>query len=223
MEHASIAAFARFALQLMSLGAPPELVERATRAMADETKHAKACFALASAYSPVPVGPGPLAIDQSLEGTSLEQIVLNTIREGCVGETVAAIEAREAAEHAQDPALKQLLFVISQDETQHAELAFQFVQWALSLGDASLTAAVREEFAQLATAAARDAANAETNADELLSHGIVSQELRRAIRAQAFASVILPCAAALRATELAAREPASRSARGPAAHNEAST
>ena len=47
MEHASIAAFARFTLQLMSLGAPAALVERATAAMADEIKHAKACFAVA--------------------------------------------------------------------------------------------------------------------------------------------------------------------------------
>ncbi|HEY6079257.1 MAG TPA: Dickkopf N-terminal cysteine-rich domain-containing protein, partial [Polyangiaceae bacterium] len=44
MEHASIAAFARFSLQLLSLGAPPELVDSCTQALADETAHTKLCF-----------------------------------------------------------------------------------------------------------------------------------------------------------------------------------
>ena len=203
MEHASIAAFARFSLQLLSLGAPPELVERATSAMADETKHAKACFAVASAYAAAPVGPGLLSIDNSLTGTSLEEIVLNTIREGCIGETVAAVEAREAAEHATDPALKQLLSVISEDETKHAELAFRFVQWALTLGDVKLEAAVRREFSALEHEAdAHFARSQSVNQALLLQHGIVPEGLRQVIRAQAMRSVIAPCARALLATDL---------------------
>ena len=39
MEHASIAAFARFALQLLAVGAPPDLILAGQRAMADETNH----------------------------------------------------------------------------------------------------------------------------------------------------------------------------------------
>jgi hypothetical protein len=198
MEHASIAAFARFSMQLMSLGAPAELVELTTSAMLDETKHAKACFAVASRYAPSPIGPGPLAIESSLTGTSLEEIVLNTIREGCVGETVAAIEAREAAEHAQDPALKQLLETISEDETKHAELAFRFVQWALSIGGAALETAVRHEFQALAALAQKESKAVDaTSNNQLLVHGVVPPELRRTIRAQAFTDVILPCAQAL--------------------------
>src|SRR5262249_8003152 len=50
MEHASIAAFARFTLQLLAVGAPPDLVMAAQRAMADETNHAQLAFALAAAY-----------------------------------------------------------------------------------------------------------------------------------------------------------------------------
>ncbi|MEO8902061.1 MAG: hypothetical protein ABI488_09345 [Polyangiaceae bacterium] len=201
MEHASIAAFARFSLQLLSLGAPAELIERATSAMADETKHAKACFAVASSYAAKPVGPGLLAIDNSLNETSLQETVLNTIREGCIGETVAAVEAREAAEHAQDPTLKQLLSTISEDETQHAELAFRFLKWALTLGDAQLEAAVRREFSALEREAA-PCFGAPSNADHtrLLQHGVVPIALRQVIRAQAIQSVILPCARALLAT-----------------------
>ncbi|MEI9953655.1 MAG: ferritin-like domain-containing protein [Pseudomonadota bacterium] len=201
MEHASIAAFARFTLQLMSLGAPASLIERATAAMVDETKHARACFAVASGYANAPLGPGCLAVERSLGESSLLEVVLNTIREGCVGETVAAIEAREAAEHACDPALRELLLLISEDETRHAELAYRFVKWALAQGCPALARAVRREFAELAgqTQAAHPALT--DLDDDLLRHGIVPGAMRQAIRARAFAEVILPCSHALFTTE----------------------
>ena len=197
MEHASIAAFARFALQLTSLGAPAELLERATAAMRDETKHAKACFAVASGYAGAPLGPGRLVIERSLDESSLQEIVLNAIREGCVGETVAAIEAREAAEHASEPAVAELLLRISEDETRHAELAYRFVKWALALGGAELERAVQREFEALA-AQAPPVHDALTDGDrDLLRHGILPEGMRSVIREQALAEVILPCSRAL--------------------------
>jgi hypothetical protein len=197
MEHASIAAFARFALQLMSLGAPASLLERTTAAMADETKHAKACFAVASHYAGTALGPGRLAIERSLDDSSLQEIVLNAIREGCVGETVAAIEAREAAEHALDPALRELLQVIAEDETRHAELAYRFVKWALATSGPELEQAVRREFEALASEAPPPRSAPPESEAHLLRHGIVPQAMREAIRRQAIAEVILPCSRAL--------------------------
>ena len=41
MEHASVAAFARFVLELMAASAPAELVSAAQRALADEIEHAR--------------------------------------------------------------------------------------------------------------------------------------------------------------------------------------
>jgi rubrerythrin len=204
MEHASIAAFARFTLQLLSLGAPPELIERATAAMADETKHAKACFALASSYAGEPVGPGPLSVERSLDEMSLVEIVLTTVREGCVGETVAAIEAREASEHATDPQVRELLRTISEDETRHAELAFSFLKWALAGGDAALHAAVRDEFEALHWETESRPSSLDAVECELLQNGVIPRPLRQAIRAGAIADVILPCARALFAPDSAA-------------------
>jgi len=197
MEHASIAAFARFALQLMSLGAPPELIERATSAMADETKHAKACFAVASAYAGEPVGPGVLAVERSLDEMSFVEIVVNTIREGCVGETVAAVEACEAAEHASDPTVRALLRTISEDEMRHAELAYEFVKWALATGDAAVRAAVEHEFAALARDSEASPESLDEQERELLACGVLPAPLRSAVRAAAISDVILPCARAL--------------------------
>jgi hypothetical protein len=131
MEHASIAAFARFSLQLLSLGAPPELVEACTQALADETTHAKLCFGLASAYAGRAIGPGPLDVSGSLQVTSLGDIVELVIAEGCFGETSAALEALEAAYSAADPVIVAAYSQIARDEQRHAELAFRFVRWAL--------------------------------------------------------------------------------------------
>jgi hypothetical protein len=131
MEHASIAAFARFNLQLLALGAPPQLVEACTAALADETAHAKLCFGIASAYAGHAIGPGPLDVSNSLELTSLADIVDLVILEGCVGETSAALDALESAESAADPVIRSAYARIADDEQRHAGLAFRFVQWAL--------------------------------------------------------------------------------------------
>ncbi|HXK18587.1 MAG TPA: ferritin-like domain-containing protein, partial [Polyangiaceae bacterium] len=131
MEHASIAAFARFSLQLLALGAPSDLVEACTQALADETAHAKLCFGIASAYAGRAIGPGPLDVSRSLEVTSLVDIVDLVILEGCFGETGAALEALEAADAATDPVIVAAYSQIAADEQRHAELAFRFVRWAL--------------------------------------------------------------------------------------------
>jgi len=131
MEHASIAAFARFSLQLLALGAPPDLVDACTRALADETAHTKLCFAFASTYAGRPLGPGPLDIAHSLDVTALCDVVDLVIAEGCFGETSAALQALEAADSAEDPAVVAAYTLIASDEQRHAELAFRFVRWAL--------------------------------------------------------------------------------------------
>jgi hypothetical protein len=131
LEHASIAAFARFQLQLLALGAPPALVEACTRAMADETAHAQICFDLAGAYAGRAIGPGKLNIEGCLLPTSLGDVVELVLAEGCFGETSATLEALDAAEQATDPFISATYARIARDEERHAALAFQFVSWAM--------------------------------------------------------------------------------------------
>jgi hypothetical protein len=130
MEHASVAAFARFALQLMALGAPAELVASATAAMADETRHAQVCFGLASRYAERAIGPGPLDVADALGRVALLDVIDLVIDEGCIGETGAALEAAWAADSATDPVVASALRTIAEDEARHAELAWRFVAWA---------------------------------------------------------------------------------------------
>jgi hypothetical protein len=57
-EHASVASFARLTLDLMALGAPPELVTAANQDTLDEIRHTEACFALAYALDGKVASPG---------------------------------------------------------------------------------------------------------------------------------------------------------------------
>lgn len=194
MEHASVAAFARFVLQLLSLGAPPDLVKGAQAAMVDETRHAEVCFALARAYAGAPIGPGPLSIDRAMESSDARSILVTAIHEGCVGETVAAIEAAETAARAQDPAVREALTAIAADETRHAELAWRYVRWAIGQNP-DLAEAAREAFERALAGGARQADAGDEGA--LIAHGVAGEGLRREIRRKALEGVVGPCARAL--------------------------
>lgn len=195
MEHASVAAFARSAMQLMALGAPPALLVDTQRAMSDETRHARQAFALASAYAGAPVGPGPLCMDGALGDVDLRAVLEITIHEGCIGETVAAIEAAEAAERVQDPVVKAVLLRIAEDEGNHAALAWRTVQWALSLGGDDLRAHVRALFEEATRKSAPQAIHPHDEASARL--GVVEGSLSAELKRQALQRVIAPCAGRL--------------------------
>ncbi len=192
MEHASIAAFARFTLGLLALGAPAELVQAGSAASADETRHAEVCFALASTYAGKATGPGPLEVRGALDDLTLATLLTTTIREGCAGETLAAIEASEQAAHASDPVVKRLLSAIAEDETRHAELAWRFVAWALERGGAELKQLARAEFQRCLL---EDVALEPTVGLE--RHGVLSTNARLELRQRALREVVMPCARAL--------------------------
>ncbi len=206
MEHASVASFARFALHLLSLGAPPGLLEAATRAMQDETRHAQACFALASRYGQKAVGPGPLNVEGALGAGDWESIVLMAVHEGCIGETAAALEATEAAEHCIDAPTRQVLEQIAREEAQHAELAWRFVAWALTRSPSALTERVRRAFqAALTPSPVGGATSTHPSAStrallrerQLLAFGVVGPQKRSELRQHALREAILPCAEVL--------------------------
>jgi hypothetical protein len=194
MEHASVAAFARFVLQLLSLGAPAELVRDAQTAMADETRHAELCFAIASAYGGAPVGPGPLDMDRALAASDARSILVTAIHEGCVGETVAALEAAEMAARADDPVVRELLHGIAEDESRHAELAYRFVRWVVGARP-ELGPIARAAFA--GALATRSLAPRGSDAVALSSHGFAGDGLRHEIRSLALDRVVRPCSEAL--------------------------
>jgi hypothetical protein len=201
MEHASIAAFSKTSLELLALGAPAELLAAAHAAAGDEIQHALACFALASAYAGRDLGPAPFAEAARMAPlTALDRVALETLHDGCVGETIAAVEAREAARLAEDPAVRARLAQIAEDEARHAELAWQILAWTLRSGGAEVAAAVGGALADLeAELDTRPAAlpDAGGEDDSLAQHGRLGAGARARLAEDVMAQVVLPCLRAL--------------------------
>ncbi len=142
LEHASVASFARFSLDLLARAAPPELLAAAAQATGDEVAHAQLAWTLASAFAGHAVGPGPLATADVGPHRDLASFVTALVREGCVGETLGAAEAELTATLA-DPHLAPHLAQVAADETRHATLAWQTLAWLLRTHGAPVAAAAR--------------------------------------------------------------------------------
>jgi len=190
LEHASVASFARFTLDLMAFGAPPALLLDAHRAGLDEIAHAQACFALAARFGDEPVGPGPLDMSGVLPSASLAEAAAAAVIEACVGETIAALEARVRAENAQDGEVKAVLTRIAEDEARHAELGWRFVKWAMGQ-DQAVRPAVEAAFAE-AFKTATVTSLSEPPAHLLRRFGRLPAAEARALRAEAVERVLRP-------------------------------
>jgi hypothetical protein len=198
-EHASIAAFARFVLQCLSLGAPAELVTAAQAACAEETEHARIAFGLASAYAGALIEPGPLDITNALDGSELCRIAITTAQEGCIAETISSLIAHAAADAAEDPVVADALQRIAEQETAHALLAWRFLAWVLNDAGADLFTEIGAVFAAAeryvgvgpVTALAGDAV-------AMRAHGYLTAAERREMARQGLHAVVAPAFANLR-------------------------
>lgn len=192
-EHASVASFARFALDLLAHGAPADLVEAAHAAALDEVRHARVAFAFATAYAGEPIRPGAIPIGASLPiAPDLVTLAVSAAREGCINETGAALVALEEAALATDPAVRRALATIAEDESRHAALAWRAVAWAIEAGGEDVRRAVAAVFAEPAPIT-----RFATDLGPLAPHGRLDADAVRSLMARARREVIAPCAARL--------------------------
>jgi len=197
LEHASVAAFARFTLQLLALGAPAELVGASQRAALDEVRHAELAFALASRYAGRSLGPGPLPLTGALDASSPSEILALTVREGCIGETRAALEASRAAESCEDPVVRSVLETIAADEARHAELAWRAVRFLVTAHPGT-TRALAEELLALHHLEMRQPTQPEArDAGPGTRFGLLDPGALERCHREAYRDVIAPCARAL--------------------------
>ena len=192
LEHASVASFSRFALELLAVGAPSALVAAAHEAARDEVRPARACFALASAYAGVELAPAPFDFGgKVLIGSDLAAVAASAVKEGCIGETLAAVQAAEQLDAAGDPAVREALAAIAADEARHAELAWRFVAWAIETGGEAVRLAVADAFAS-ALAVPVEPAPVPGFAAEVAAHGRVRPAVLLAAFEATIAEAILP-------------------------------
>jgi len=198
-EHASVASFARATLELLAVGAPPELVFAAQQASLDEVRHAQTCFTLAALYAGEAAEPGPLPVP-ALRSPDLLSLACDTFIEGCVGETLAALAALRAARHCQIPAVREALTGIADDEARHAELAWATLAYAVRHGGPEVAEAIRalaEPLRAAAIAAAEPDTARSPDPDELptallLAHGRLPAHAHAEARRDAWLEILLP-------------------------------
>jgi hypothetical protein len=198
-EHASVASFTRMVLELLSLGAPAELVGETLGAAEDERRHAIAAFSFASHYGQVELAPGPLDIRECLAASSAAEIAERLAGEGCVAETVSALLVGEAAERAEDPAVRAHLTRVAEEESAHALLAWKTLAWILARQTsdrAEVHARVTRVFARAEHYVGIGSVIHEGTADALRAHGQLSPSVKRSIARSVLGSVVAPAARA---------------------------
>lgn len=194
LEHASVASFARFTLELLAHAAPPGLLADAQRAALDEIAHARLAFTLASRFAGCAVGPGPLPTADLVTERPLAAFVAALVEEGCVGETLGAAEAELLASHA-DPRLAPRLLAVAADETRHAALAWRTLHWLIARHGEPVRQAAR---VAMAASAARLAADPDPGPELAApAWGLMPREQLVAHRRRTLAAVIDPLLAAV--------------------------
>lgn len=138
-----------------------------------------------------------------LRGASLADVdtVRRTIFEGCVGKTIAALEAAVAIERASDQATMRALEFVREDETRRAELAWRSVGRALEVGGNAVREAAAEAFASALEGATGDALRApsgydagDADDDFGTALGLLSERERSELCKRVLCDVIGPCA-----------------------------
>ncbi len=126
LEAASVHAFRILRRELLSFGAPKNLLSAARRAERDEVRHTRITGRIARAHGAKP----PKVRVQRGAARSLEAVATENAVEGCVRETFGALVAMWQAERATDSDVASAMKAIAVDETKHAELAWSVAAWA---------------------------------------------------------------------------------------------
>lgn len=205
--HAAMSAQAELAAHLLRLDAPAPLLHGAARTLLDETAISSACLDLARRYGaaesvlPAPSrregAPAPDSASADRREIVLRTLLLGTLRRGCIAATVESSCAREALEHCQEPAAREVLLQIEHGRARSAQLSWRFLGWALR---AALSAPGSSELADqvrvaVLTALGTKAAPAPLSPHErqLLRHGVLGSEQRLVIEQRVLREVVLPC------------------------------
>jgi hypothetical protein len=176
----------------MALGAPPHLISSSIQAQTDELAHARACLSVVSLLSGEALGPDTLNISSHTSAQpTAEQVLVDSILEGCINETLAAAEAAWLSENCQHPRIRKVLRKIAKDEERHSALGWKVVSWILE-ENPSYAPLAAQTFATLAQSWEQRLIHPQGN--ERIAFGQLSQDEARILHAQVWETIIHPCA-----------------------------
>jgi hypothetical protein len=147
-EHASVPAFSKLSLQLIALGAPPDLISKVFIAAGQEITHAELCFSVATSVSGRPWSPGamPQILGERSDFESLESMILECFVDGCLMEAMSAAHAHASAQLAEEIDIKRVFSVIAEDEKSHAELSWEILNFLLTKVGSAMQERLFSEF-----------------------------------------------------------------------------
>jgi hypothetical protein len=188
-EHAAVASFARFSLQLLAVAAPPEFLAEAQRAAAEEIEHARRAYAIASAFAGESIGPGALDTMSLPLATTRMGLISGLIDDACVSELVNVSEVQAIAEVATDAAVREFAARTATEEEAHVTLAWRVLRWAL---EGASTEERRVARTQLEARIATLASALDPSEKAAPEYGVLSARERLAIRRQVLREVATP-------------------------------
>lgn len=199
MEHASVASFSRFSLDLMSIGAPVDLLTGAHQAALDEVRHTQISLDIANQLGSANFTPGSFPISTEAADFAfgnVEKIAAAAALEGCIEETLAAAVVLAQAEAMQTPDHKVLIRSVGFDEANHAVFAWKAVQW-MSSTYPETREAIKKVFAARA-AHYKDYAPSAAAAEQSLQHlGLLDAATVDRVQFSAWQRVVVPAAIGL--------------------------
>jgi hypothetical protein len=148
-EHASVGAFAVLTMDLLALGAPPELLASAHRDGLDEIRHAQMCLGLATAIDGVDLSPAPFPESRSARALprtrvlALARLAVDSLVDGVLHEGLSARTLARLARLAESTVIRETLTVLAADEGRHAAHAWHVVQWCVREGGEPVVQALR--------------------------------------------------------------------------------
>ena len=187
LEHASIASFAQFTLNLMHHGAPVTLIQQATKAQLDEVKHTQMAIGVLKK-----LGQHIELKALNIEGLachSMETLLKETIRDACINESMAAGEALMLSMD-KNAHFKDELQRIAMDETEHAALGWKTLKWILEVHP-DLSDMARNVFRNHSPISRPHPLDED---HQLNAHGLLSHNQRQQLQHQVWTDVIVPCA-----------------------------
>jgi hypothetical protein len=116
--------------ELIASAAPAEVIALATRAAADEVRHAAVCTALASAYLGAPLDAPvvtPVRLPDYGESSPRRRAALHAINLCCIGETIATAFVEACLADCAGPVLRDLHGKHLSDEVRHARVGWAFM------------------------------------------------------------------------------------------------
>ena len=186
--------FAALAEGMRAAGAPATLVDLATRASADEVRHAAHCAdILRSRGADVPPAETRLLFFGPRDLEPEQRLTYEVVAQSCISETESMATLVTLLDAAGDAHLRTVLQELARDEVQHARLGWAYLAWAKDRFDLSFLSAFLPTMAAAATGDDLfQPGPPEADDPALLSAGVVPKRDRRRIYLETLDSVVIP-------------------------------